>query len=96
MANIGSDATFRCRHPNADTIRWRVNDDLISLINPPPYITPSTTRDNNNNVVFTLTIEARLEYNQTRVICVARFDNGSSDETTEAALLTTIYGGSVH
>ena len=94
MANIGRDVTFRCRHPRAEIIRWRVNGELISLSNPPSNITPSTTRDDNNNVVFTLTIVTRLEYNQTMVVCVARFDDGSPDVTTEAALLTVIDGGS--
>lgn len=94
MANIGREVTFRCRHPRAETIRWRVNDTLISWSNPPPNITPSTIRDDNNNFVFTLTIVARLEYNQTMVVCVARFDDGSPDVTTEAALLTLVDGGS--
>ena len=94
VANIGTDVTFKCRHPRADTIRWRVNDELISSSNPPPNVTPSTTRDDNNNLVSTLTIAARLEYNQTMVVCVARFDDHSPEQTTEAALLTVVDGGS--
>ena len=87
---VGAVAEFRCRHPTADAIRWRVNGSLVGR-SPPPDIIPSTTHDDNGNLVDTLTITARREYNGTEVVCVARFDDGSLDEQTEpATLLGTI------
>ena len=84
---IGALAVFRCQHQTADTIRWRVNGTLVGR-SPPPDITPSTTRDNNGNLVDTLTVIARSQYNGTMVVCVARFDDGSPDEQTVPAVLT--------
>ena len=83
---IGAEAVFRCQHPTAFIILWRVNGSLVGW-NPPPDITPGITRDDSGNLVDTLTITARLEYNGTVVVCVARFDDGSPDEQTEPALL---------
>ena len=87
---VGAEAEFRSRHPTADAIRWSVNGSLVGR-NPPPDIIPGTTRDNNDNLVDTLTITARPEYNGTEVVCVARFDNGSPDEQTEPATILGSY-----
>ena len=86
---IGAGAEFRCHHPTADTIRWRVNGSLVGRSSFPD-ITPSTTREVNGNLVDTLTIIARPEYNGTEVVCVARFDDESPDEQTEPATLLGI------
>ena len=94
MARVNTDVVFRCRHSRAETIRWSVNGSLISGNNPPSDITPSTTTVD-NHFVNTLTIVAHLEYNKTEVVCVAKFDDGSPDETTDAAILTIIAGGNV-
>ena len=59
-----------------------MNDTLVGR-NPPPDITPGTTRDDNGSLVDTLTITARPEYNGTVVVCVARFDDGTPDEQTD-------------
>ena len=56
--------------------------------NTPPGIIPNTFRDDNGNLLGTLIITARPEYNGTMVVCVARFDDGRPDEQTEPALLT--------
>ena len=82
---IGAEAVFRCQHPTASIILWRVNGSLVGW-NSPPDITPGITCDN-GNLVDTLTITARLEYNGTVVVCVAVFYDGSPDEQTEPALL---------
>ena len=44
---------------------------------PPPDITPGTNRDNDGDLVNTLTILARPEYNGTMVQCEALFRDGS-------------------
>ena len=85
---VGAEAVFRCRHPTADIIRWRVNGSLVGR-SPPPDIIPETTRVN-DSLVDILTITARPEYNGTEVVCVARFDSGSPDEQTEPATLLGI------
>ena len=81
-----STAVYRCNHDTADVIRWRVNESLIGR-NPPPGITLGTERDENDNLIDTLMIVAYPEYNQTEVKCVAKFDDDSTDETTNGALL---------
>lgn len=83
---MGEEAVFRCRYPTALFILWRVNDSLVGR-DSPRDISPNTTRDDNGNLVDTLTITARPEYNGTRVVGVARFDNGVPDEQTDAAML---------
>lgn len=87
---IGSEAVFRCRHPTADTIRWRVDDAFLGR-NPPPDITPRTERNDEGILVDVLTIVARAQYNGTKVECVAQFDNGTPDEQTFPVLLTGKY-----
>ena len=87
---VGAEAEFRCRHPTASFIDWRVNGSLVGQ-DPPREIIPGTTRDVNGNLVNTLTITARPEYNGTEVVCVAFFVDGSPDEQTEPAMLLGIY-----
>ena len=60
--------------------------------NPPTDITPGTIRDDNDNLVNTLTIIARPEYNGTEVECVAVFSGGSPTEVTPSVILTIIAG----
>ena len=83
--SVGEVAEFRCSHPTADIIRWRVNGTLVSLGRSPPDITLSV----NSELVHILTIIGRPIYNGTEVVGVARFDDGSPDETTnpEAMLI---------
>ena len=86
---IGAEAEFRCQHSTADAIRWRVNGSLVGR-SPPPDIILDLVYDVNGNLVDTLSITARPEYNGTEVVCVARFDNGSPAEQTEPATLLGI------
>ena len=83
---IGAEAMFRCRHPTANFIRWRVNGSLLGR-SPPSDITPGTTRDDNDNLVDLLTITARPEYNETEVVCVAGFYDGRPEELSQPAIL---------
>ena len=82
----GASAVFMCRHLNASVIDWSVNGSLVQR-DTPLDITPGTTRDDNRELVETLTITARPEYNETEVVCVARFDDGRPEERTHPAVL---------
>ena len=84
--NAGDTAAYRCKHDTADIIRWRVNGSLIGR-NPPPDVTSNIVTDKNGDLDGTLTIVAHLEYNQTEIVCVARFDDGSPEEITSSVLL---------
>ena len=88
---VGTEAVFRCQHSTAHYIGWRVNGSFVGR-NSPPDITPGTTRDEDGNLVDTLTIVARLEYNGTIVVCVAQFDDGTPDETSEPPAILLIQG----
>ena len=79
-------AVFRCRHPTADTIRWRVNGSLVGR-DPPPDIILGIIRDDNGNLVDTLTITARPMYNGTEVVCVAGFDDSRPQELSQPVVL---------
>ena len=76
--SVGEVAEFRCSHSTADSIRWRVNGSLVSLRSLPQDI----TLDIDSELVNILTIIGRPIYNGTEVVGVARFDDGSPDETT--------------
>ena len=65
-----------------------MNGSLIERNSPPDLdVTPGTTRDIDGNLVYTLTVIARVEYNGTVVVCVARFDDGTPDINSSRALL---------
>ena len=85
------EAEFRCRHPTADLIVWRVNRSSVRQ-DPSPDITPGTLRDDDGTLVNTLSIIARPEYNGTEVECVAVFLDGSQTEATPSVTLTIIDG----
>ena len=82
----GTQVVFRCRHPTADIIRWRVNGSLVGR-NPPPDITLDIIADDNDNLVDTLTITVRPQYNGTEVVCVARFDDERPEQLSQSAIL---------
>ena len=83
---IGEKAVFRCQNIGARFVFWNFNGSMVTQ-DPPPYITPATTRDENNRLVNTLTIVARLEFNGTQVECDAILQNGSMILTPSVELL---------
>ena len=89
MVANGEEATFRCRHPQADSIRWKVDNALITA-NPPPDITPNIVREAEDVIVHTLTIIAHSEYDGTVVVCVAVFDDQTPNEQTSPVVLQGI------
>lgn len=86
IKSIGENAIFRCRHPNASNIRWKIDGELIRGRNFPLGITPGTERDDNQFLVQTLTIMAGPLYNGTEIVCVATFDGGSPEMTPPVIL----------
>ena len=85
MVEIGGEpAVFRCRHVSVEAIiGWRVNGSSPAHF---PDIELSTIREN-GVIVYTLSIPASSEYNETEVIGEAFFRNGSLPESTPPATL---------
>ena len=82
--NLGSVelAVCRCRHTLQEAIiGWRINGLPADMF---PDIVVGSLREN-GNLVHTLSIPARSEYNGTIVVCVALFTNGSPPESTPPA-----------
>ena len=88
---VGLDVEFKCQHPSAFTITWRINGSSVGA-NPPPDITIGNIRDEDHNLVYTLTVIALFQYNNTVVECVAVFFNDTTQtythETTPPVTLT--------
>ena len=89
VVGVGQQAVFRCQNPNARVIDWEVNETRVTFINrhPDPNITIGTTMDESGNVVVILRMIARLEYNETVVICKTISTVGDSNSTTPVKLL---------
>ena len=82
-------AIFHCQYLTADYVLWHVNGTVVRR-NYHPDITPGTTRDDNDELVDTLTITAHPEYNGTEVVCVAGFDDGRPEEPSGTVFLLGI------
>ena len=82
-------AVFRCRPTSRDSeIHWRVDGMPVGL-NPPLEIDPGYERDENENLVGTLTITATPNYNNSEVVCVSEI--GSQSMSTLPAFLRGTY-----
>ena len=81
---------FSCDHITAAFYDWTVNGSIIGP-DPPPDITPGTNRDNDGDLVNTLTILARPGYNGIEVQCEALFRDGSPPELSAIAVLKSTY-----
>ena len=79
----GQEVVFYCQHSTARLIGWRLNDQFIdsSLLG-----VATNTTVCSNGVITTLIIEALLQYNLTRIKCLAFFDS-SLPEVTDAVTL---------
>ena len=66
-----------------------MNGVLINGRNPPPDITPGIITEG-AALVDTLTIVARFDYNGTTIVCVAQFDDGSPDETSQPPVVLMV------
>ena len=86
--SVGETAEFRCQHPTADGIRWKVNGSVLRPIDFPPGVQQKV-----ENRLYILTIIGMPEYNRTEVVGDAfLFTDGSSlEETKPVALLEGMY-----
>ena len=79
-------ATFVCQHSACDFITWRVNGS--SLNRKLPNISNDDSQVDDAGIrVYSLSIGTLLEYNTTRVECVATFFDGSPQFTSPVTLL---------
>ena len=80
-------AVFRCRYSEASIIKWRVNGTVIETSESNADIMPDVVQDNEGNVVDILSISGYIQYNTTLIECIAQFENGVPDESTEPVAL---------
>ena len=66
-------AVFHCQHPTADAIGWRLNGTTLLGSTLDGVIATSTSTA--SGILNTLNISALPHYNQTKVECVAYFDD---------------------
>lgn len=83
------EAVFRCRHRSTGAIiGWRVNETAVEIFSD---ITPYSIREN-GSIIYMLTIPVKSEYNETEVVCVALFYDGSQPEETPFVKLYIMEG----
>ena len=73
-------AMFQCQHSTADGINWKINGATLRDF-------PEGISTDRNGEIFSLTIIALPEYNQTAIECVALFSNSPSEGTDSAILM---------
>ena len=78
-------AEFRCSHATADFIGWRVNGTSLGRLSSPDFMEIMTS-DSHATLISTLTIDARLKYNETIVDCLAFVIHQPTEFSSTAAL----------
>ena len=81
----GQQAVFNCEHSTAHAIGWRLND--VPLLDTSLEGIEARSTSLPGGVLNTLTVEARPEYNMTRIECVAFFDDSLSENTVAVTLI---------
>ena len=77
---------FRCRHSMTDTIEWIINGTSLSTDHPLPGISNGTMMES-GNMVHTLSITGRVDYDNTEVVARAVLSDGSHEDSTPIAIL---------
>ena len=77
---------FRCRHSMTDAIEWIINGNILRTDNPMPGIVPGTMIES-GNMVHTLSITGRVDYDNTEVVARAVLSDGSVEDSTPIATL---------
>ena len=67
-------ATFQCQHSLCDAVFWQVNGASLNRANFP-------------NISTTTSIRTLLKYNQTTIVCVALFFDGTPPQFTAPVAL---------
>lgn len=91
-AAVGSEAVFRCQHPAAVSIAWQLNETLHIPGSIPGITLEFNTED--DSLVYTLTVVAKVDYNKTRVACMAYFTDGTTE--TSAPVLLIVQGENIN
>ena len=73
---------FQCTHTSASFINWRINGTPVNPINPPTFVTLTSS---DGHLSDTLTILAQPEYNRTQIVCEATV-SGSLQQSLPAIL----------
>ena len=78
-------ATFQCQHSLCDAVIWQVNGTSLNMTNLPNISCDELI--NSNIIIYTLSIKTLLKYNQTIVVCVAVFFDGTPPQFTAPVTL---------
>ena len=85
----GGIAVFFCQHDTAQIITWQVNETMLSNIDA-SNITACTSPIPNGPLLHTLKIPSERQYNNTEIVCLALFLDGS--QTGTPAVYLTLQG----
>ena len=77
----GVESHFRCRHPNADAIVWRINSTSLNML-PDSLYNFLYLRDSGH----TLTVTADPQLNMSSIQCVAVFIGGADISASPVTL----------
>ena len=91
MAVEQGTATFQCQHSLCDAVFWQVNGASLNRANF-PNISTATSIHKGNAVAHILSIGTLLKYNQTTVVCVALFFDGTPPPQFTAPVALLIQG----
>ena len=80
-------ATFYCQHSACDIIDWRVNGSSLNRLRSTMIVFSRSNSQAGDAQVYSLSIGTLLEYNMTRVECVAIFFDGSPPQFTSLVTL---------
>ena len=69
-------ATFYCQHLACNAIDWTVNGTSLNRISSPDIVNGGSQLDDAGNRAYSISISTALEYNMTRIECVAYFSSG--------------------
>ena len=78
VVTLDGQHTYKCSHPTADRISWRVNNQVLRAdILTIPGIEYTDTISHPGDAIYTLRIKALPQNNETAIQCTAAFLNGS-------------------
>ena len=83
-------ATFYCQHSACDAIDWTVNGTSLNRISSPDIVDGGSQVDDAGNRAYSISISTSLEYNMTKVECVAYFSSGR--QLTSPVVMLLIQG----
>ena len=79
---LGHVVTFQCQHSTADDIGWTMNGNSLGSNG-----NKTVQFGSDDRAVHWLTINLTAANNNTEIVCIAKFLDGSTQETTPAIVL---------